>query len=129
MSKLAIIEQLEAKRDAARLGGGQRRIDAQHAKGKLTARERLDVLLDEGSVEELDSVRWVGGPYSDLNLVRKEKYFLGKCVFYENGIALCRSKRRDSKPSIGSAQRRSGMPPAVWWIRVFWNSSCGKQEG
>jgi len=47
MSKLAIIEQLEAKREAARLGGGQRRIDAQHAKGKLTARERLDVLLDE----------------------------------------------------------------------------------
>ena len=54
MSKLAIIEQLEAKRDAARLGGGQRRIDAQHAKGKLTARERLEVLLDEDSFEELD---------------------------------------------------------------------------
>lgn len=54
MSKLAIIEQLEAKRDAARLGGGQRRIDAQHAKGKLTARERLDVLLDEDSFEEID---------------------------------------------------------------------------
>ena len=54
MSKLAIIEQLEAKREAARIGGGQRRIDAQHAKGKLTARERLDVLLDEGSFEELD---------------------------------------------------------------------------
>jgi propionyl-CoA carboxylase beta chain len=54
MSKLAIIEQLEAKREAARLGGGQRRIDAQHAKGKLTARERLDVLLDEDSFEELD---------------------------------------------------------------------------
>lgn len=54
MSKLAIIEQLEAKRDAARLGGGQRRIDAQHGKGKLTARERLDVLLDEDSFEELD---------------------------------------------------------------------------
>lgn len=54
MSKLAIIEQLEAKREAARLGGGQRRIDAQHGKGKLTARERLDVLLDEDSFEELD---------------------------------------------------------------------------
>ena len=54
MSKLAIIEQLEAKRDAARLGGGQRRIDAQHAKGKLTARERIEVLLDEDSFEELD---------------------------------------------------------------------------
>ena len=52
--KLDITEQLEAKRTAARLGGGQKRIDAQHAKGKLTARERLDVLLDEGSFEEWD---------------------------------------------------------------------------
>src|SRR3546814_17125383 len=43
LSKLAIIEQLDATRDAARLGGGQRRIDAQHAKGKLTARERQEV--------------------------------------------------------------------------------------
>ena len=49
-----IIEALEAKRQAARLGGGQRRIDAQHAKGKLTARERLELLLDEGSFEEWD---------------------------------------------------------------------------
>ncbi|KMS58200.1 acyl-CoA carboxylase subunit beta [Sphingobium cupriresistens] len=54
MSKLAIIEQLEAKREGARMGGGQRRVDAQHGKGKLTARERLDVLLDEDSFEELD---------------------------------------------------------------------------
>jgi propionyl-CoA carboxylase beta chain len=50
----ANIAQMEQRRAAARLGGGQRRIDAQHAKGKLTARERLDVLLDEGSFEELD---------------------------------------------------------------------------
>ena len=49
-----IVDQLEAKRGAARMGGGQQRIDAQHAKGKLTARERLDVLLDAGSFEELD---------------------------------------------------------------------------
>ena len=48
------IRQLEAKRAAARLGGGQKRIDIQHAKGKLTARERIDVLLDEGSFEEWD---------------------------------------------------------------------------
>ena len=51
---LEIIEQLEEKRREAHLGGGQRRIDAQHAKGKLTARERLDVLLDQGSFEEYD---------------------------------------------------------------------------
>ncbi|MAY61452.1 MAG: methylmalonyl-CoA carboxyltransferase, partial [Rhizobiales bacterium] len=49
-----ILDQLEERRAEARLGGGQRRIDAQHAKGKLTARERLDVLLDEGSFEEYD---------------------------------------------------------------------------
>ncbi|MEK7456124.1 MAG: acyl-CoA carboxylase subunit beta [Pseudomonadota bacterium] len=54
MSKLAIIEQLEAKREGARMVGGQRRIDAQHGKGKLTARERIEVLLDEDSFEELD---------------------------------------------------------------------------
>ena len=49
-----ILQQLEARRETARMGGGQRRIDAQHAKGKLTARERIDLLLDEGSFEEFD---------------------------------------------------------------------------
>ena len=50
----AIADEMEHRRAAARLGGGQARIDAQHAKGKLTARERLSILLDEGSFEELD---------------------------------------------------------------------------
>ncbi|MFT5073806.1 MAG: propionyl-CoA carboxylase beta chain, partial [Bermanella sp.] len=49
-----ILAQLEEKRSLARLGGGQKRIDAQHSKGKLTARERLDLLLDEDSFEEWD---------------------------------------------------------------------------
>ena len=49
-----ILAELEAKRDRARLGGGQKRIDAQHAKGKLTARERIDLLLDNDSFEEWD---------------------------------------------------------------------------
>jgi len=49
-----ILKELEGRRAEARLGGGQRRIDSQHKKGKLTARERLDVLLDEGSFEEYD---------------------------------------------------------------------------
>ena len=49
-----ILQQLEAQRARARLGGGEKRIAAQHAKGKLTARERLEVLLDEGSFEEWD---------------------------------------------------------------------------
>lgn len=51
---LPVIAQLEEKRAAARLGGGQARIDAQHKKGRLTARERLEVLLDPGSFEEYD---------------------------------------------------------------------------
>ncbi len=50
----ANIAEMEKRRSAARLGGGQKRIDAQHAKGKLTARERLEILLDEGSFEETD---------------------------------------------------------------------------
>ena len=48
------IEALVERRSSARMGGGQKRIDAQHEKGKLTARERLDLLLDEGSLEEFD---------------------------------------------------------------------------
>lgn len=50
----SVLEQLETRRTEARLGGGQKRIDAQHAKGKLTARERIEVLLDPGSFEEYD---------------------------------------------------------------------------
>ena len=49
-----ILEELEQRRAVARLGGGTKRIDAQHARGKLTARERIEVLLDEGSFEEFD---------------------------------------------------------------------------
>lgn len=49
-----ILQELERRRSEARLGGGQRRIDAQHSRGKLTARERIELLLDEGSFEEFD---------------------------------------------------------------------------
>ncbi|SDE53254.1 propionyl-CoA carboxylase carboxyltransferase subunit [Paracidovorax valerianellae] len=49
-----ILEQLEQKRELARQGGGQKRIDAQHKKGKLTARERIELLLDDGTFEEWD---------------------------------------------------------------------------
>jgi propionyl-CoA carboxylase beta chain len=49
-----ILQQLAEKRGAAKRGGGQQRIDKQHAKGKLTARERIELLLDEGSFEEWD---------------------------------------------------------------------------
>jgi len=54
MQPMDIIRQLEEKRQAARLGGGQTRIDRQHGRGKLTARERIELFLDQGSFEEWD---------------------------------------------------------------------------
>ena len=49
-----ILKELETRREGARAGGGERRVASQHSKGKLTARERIEVLLDEGSFEEFD---------------------------------------------------------------------------
>ena len=49
-----ILSELEVRRAAARAGGGEKRVAAQHGKGKLTARERIELLLDEGSFEEFD---------------------------------------------------------------------------
>jgi propionyl-CoA carboxylase beta chain len=49
-----ILQELENRRASARLGGGEKRVAAQHSKGKLTARERIEILLDEGSFEEFD---------------------------------------------------------------------------
>lgn len=50
----SVIKELEKRREEARLGGGLRRIEAQHKRGKLTARERIELLMDEGSFEEFD---------------------------------------------------------------------------
>jgi acetyl-CoA carboxylase carboxyltransferase component len=66
------LKQLKKLQEEARLGGGQRRIDVQHSKGKLTARERLDLLLDKGSFEEFDM--FVRHRSHDFGL-DKEKYF------------------------------------------------------
>jgi propionyl-CoA carboxylase beta chain len=66
------LEQLKKLQDDARLGGGEKRIEAQHQKGKLTARERLDLLLDKGSFEEFDM--FVRHRSSDFGL-DKQKYF------------------------------------------------------
>ncbi|HET7409626.1 MAG TPA: acyl-CoA carboxylase subunit beta [Paracoccaceae bacterium] len=67
-----ILEQLEARRAQARLGGGQRRIDAQHARGKLTARERIELLLDEGSFEEFDT--FVAHRCTDFGMEEQRPY-------------------------------------------------------
>ncbi|MDG2034584.1 MAG: carboxyl transferase domain-containing protein, partial [Rhodospirillales bacterium] len=49
-----IIRQLEERRARARAGGGKKRVESQHARGKLTARERIDLLMDPESFEEWD---------------------------------------------------------------------------
>ncbi len=49
-----VLQELETRRAAARMGGGEKRIAAQHSKGKLTARERVELLLDDDSFEEFD---------------------------------------------------------------------------
>lgn len=54
MSSQDKIRELIKKREESKLGGGIKRIDSQHEKGKFTARERIDMLLDEGSFEEFD---------------------------------------------------------------------------
>src|SRR3546814_18259597 len=96
-----IVEQLEAKRDAARLGGGEKRIDAQHAKGKLTERERLDVLLDEGSFEELDM--YVEHTCVDLGMQEQvipgDGVVPGSCTI--NGRLVYVFLREDGRASVG----------------------------
>jgi propionyl-CoA carboxylase beta chain len=72
MSMREKLELLERRRAESELGGGDKRIKAQHAKGKLSARERLDLLLDEGSFTELD--RFVVHRSHDFGL-EKERYF------------------------------------------------------
>ncbi len=66
------IRELLQKREQAKLGGGQKRIDTQHKKGKLTARERIDILLDEGSFEEFDM--FVTHRCDDFG-IEKQKYY------------------------------------------------------
>ena len=68
---------LLAKKNAeAELGGGAARIDAQHQKGKLTARERIALLLDEGTFEEID--KFVMHRAKDFGL--DKEHYLGACA-------------------------------------------------
>jgi propionyl-CoA carboxylase beta chain len=72
MSMREKLELLEKRRAESELGGGAKRLKAQHAKGKLSARERLDVLLDEGSFTELD--RFVTHRSDDFGLDKERPY-------------------------------------------------------
>ena len=67
-----ILQELNERRETARLGGGQRRIDAQHAKGKLTARERIELLLDADSFEEFDM--FVAHRCTDFGMEQQRPY-------------------------------------------------------
>lgn len=75
------IKRLIELRAEARLGGGEKRIAAQHAKGKLTARERIDILLDEGSFEEFDMFV----THRCTNFGMENKKFLGDGVVTGHG--------------------------------------------
>lgn len=74
------IKTLLQKRELAKLGGGQKRIDAQHQKGKLTARERIELLLDDGSFEEFDM--FVTHRCTDFGLDDKHFYSDGVVTGY-----------------------------------------------
>ncbi|MFQ5885463.1 MAG: acyl-CoA carboxylase subunit beta [Thermoplasmata archaeon] len=76
MSTQDKIKELKEKREQAKLGGGKKRIEVQHKKGKLTARERLDLLLDPGTFREMDV--FVTHRISDFGM--DEKKFLGDGV-------------------------------------------------
>ena len=67
-----ILHELDRRRAGARLGGGQKRVDSQHEKGKLTARERIELLLDEGSFEEYDM--FVSHRCTDFGMEKNRPY-------------------------------------------------------
>ena len=98
-----ILGELEARRGVARLGGGQRRIDAQHARGKLTARERIELLLDEGSFEEFDM------------------FVAHRCVDF--GMEQDRPFRRRGGDRLGHGEWPDGLClqsgfHGLWWVSV-----------
>jgi methylmalonyl-CoA decarboxylase subunit alpha len=75
-NQLEKVKELVSKRETARLGGGEKAIDKQHEKGKFTARERIAMLLDEGSFEETDMFV----EHRCTNFGQEKKHFLGDGV-------------------------------------------------
>ena len=73
--KRAHLQELQKQ---SKVGGGEKRIEAQHAKGKLTARERIHFLLDEGSFQEMGALVWHSstGPF---NLYLTTRVYLNVC--------------------------------------------------
>jgi acetyl-CoA carboxylase carboxyltransferase component len=84
------IQHLLDKREAAKLGGGEKRINSQHKKGKYTARERIDMLLDEGSFEEFDM--FVTNHSTDFGLDKQQFLTDGVVTGHgtiEGGVCFC----------------------------------------
>lgn len=87
------IKELVAKREQARLGGGEKAIEKQHARGKYTARERIEMLVDEGSFEEYDMFK----------LHRCHNFGMDKKHYYGDGV-VCGSATIDGRLVYVSAQ-------------------------
>ncbi len=89
--KLKELIELRAK---ARVGGGEKAIEKQHAKGKFTARERIAMLLDEGSFEEMDMFV----EHRCTNFGMEKKHFLGDSRIWNysgtSGIRFCSGLHR-----------------------------------
>uniref|UniRef100_A0A8C6PPP2 Propionyl-CoA carboxylase beta chain, mitochondrial n=1 Tax=Nothobranchius furzeri TaxID=105023 RepID=A0A8C6PPP2_NOTFU len=83
VSHLSVKERIEKKRKAAQMGGGQKRIDAQHQRGKLTARERVELLLDPESFVETDM--FVEHRCSDFGMEQDANKFPGDSVVTGRG--------------------------------------------
>jgi propionyl-CoA carboxylase beta chain len=94
-----IIRQLEEKRAAARLGGGPKRIAAQHGKGKLAARERIELLLDPDSFEERDMFK--GHRCTDFGMERQSVPGDGVVAGYGTINGSCSSRCSASTASCG----------------------------
>ena len=113
-----VTQELEDRREAARMGGGERRIAAQHAKGKLTARERIDLLLDDGSFEEFDM--FVAHRCVDFGMEKDRPAgdgvvtgwgtINGRMVYvYSQDFTVFGGKGNHNNPALGSRQIGQGL--------------------
>ena len=86
-TQLTKLKELNDLRAQARLGGGEKAIDKQHEKGKYTARERVNMLLDEGSFEEFDMFV----KHRCTNFGQNKKHYLGFLTLYQKKLLFLNS--------------------------------------
>ena len=113
------LDYLSSLKEQGRLGGGQARIESQHKRGKLTARERIALLLDEGTFEELDALVTHRTSYFGLGeqkyLARGPRHHVWSVAARPDGRFVlsagdeCVPHRRDlADPQAGPARSRTG---------------------